>query len=87
MNIDWSTYNNISLNGIIHVRYNEYKTDFEINDILELIIDCNRKIIRLINQRTKNINEIYVDICKCPFPWQINLGLYFKDDRIRILST
>lgn len=63
-----------------------YKSDMEMNDKLELFIDCDRHLIRLTNERTHSSYELQIDIEKCPFPWQLLLGLCCSaGDRIRIL--
>ena len=65
---------------------NNYKSDMEKNDILELCIDCDEQILRLTNERTDRSHELNIDIGKCPFPWQLLLGLCCSaGDRIRIL--
>ncbi|CAF1901338.1 unnamed protein product [Rotaria magnacalcarata] len=64
----------------------QYQSDMEMNDIIELFIDCNHQIIRLKNERTHSSHELNIDINKCPFPWQLLLGLCCSaGDRIRIL--
>ncbi|CAF1314502.1 unnamed protein product [Rotaria sordida] len=56
------------------------------NDIVNLTIDCDHRLIRLINERTNRTLELLVDIDKCPFPWQLHLNLNLAPTRIRILS-
>jgi hypothetical protein len=77
----------ICLNGIYQNKNkNQYKSDMEMNDKLELFIDCDRQLIRLTNERTHSSHELNIDIEKCPFPWQLLLGLCCSaGDRIRIL--
>jgi len=79
----------ICLNGIYqNTNKNGYKSDMEINDKLELFIDCDHQLIRLTNERTQTSHELNIDIKKCPFPWQILLGLCCSaGDRIRILPS
>ena len=77
----------MSLNGVYQTtnKYG-YKSDMEVNDTLELFIDCDHQRIRLTNERTHNSHELNIDITKCPFPWQLILGLCCSaGDRIRIL--
>jgi hypothetical protein len=77
----------VCLNGLYQNRnINGYKSDMETNDTLELFIDCDRQIIRLINERTHSTHELGIDINKCPCPWQIIIGLCCSaGDRIRML--
>ncbi|UJR14241.1 hypothetical protein I4U23_001231 [Adineta vaga] len=57
------------------------QTVFEI----ELQLDCNNRTITYINQRTQNRRELYIDITKCPFPWQVHFYLYEIGDCVRLL--
>jgi hypothetical protein len=79
--------NGVCLNGIYqNTNQNIYKSDMEMNDTLELFIDCDQQLIRLTNERTHSSHEININIDKCPFPWQLLLGLCCSaGDRIRIL--
>jgi hypothetical protein len=83
----WASLNQVYLNGRNNIGYKGYKSDMEINDIMRLIIDCDRQKISLTNERTQTKWEMNVDLAKCPFPWQIHFNLHYADDRIRILST
>lgn len=66
--------------------YNGYKSDFEINDTIELCINCDQRKIRLTNVRTQRTCILDVNIAKCPFPWKLSVGLYSSpNDRIHIL--
>jgi hypothetical protein len=57
------------------------QTTFEI----ELQLDCDKRKISYVNQRTKNKREMNVDITKCPFPWQIQFYLFEIGDCVRLL--
>jgi hypothetical protein len=83
----WITNNHVSLNGFLQGGYNNYKSDMVQNDTLELFLDCDRRMIRLTNERTSNKHEIPVNITGCPFPWQLSIGLYYQNDRVRCLSA
>lgn len=56
------------------------------NDVIKLVIDCDQRSIQLTNERTNRTIELFVDINKCPFPWQLHLNLNLPPTRIRILS-
>jgi hypothetical protein len=79
----------ICLNGIYqNTNTNGYKSDIEMNDKVELFIDCDHQLIRLTNERTSSSHELKIDLDKCPFPWQLLLGLCCSaGDRIRILPS
>jgi hypothetical protein len=57
------------------------------NDTIQLILDCDKRLIRLINERTNQTLELPVDLQKCPFPWQLHLNLNLIPTRIRIISS
>ncbi len=83
----WVGPNQVYLNGVYNCGYGGYRSDAQKNDILELLIDCDEHKIRLTNERTNSSYELDVDLIKCPFPWQLNLILYFAGDRIRLLPS
>ncbi|CAF3008159.1 unnamed protein product [Rotaria sp. Silwood2] len=66
----WSTNNIVYLHGVTYSNFNNYQSDIEKNDAFQLVLDCDRKLIRLINERTLQTHELSIDITKCPFPWQ-----------------
>lgn len=79
--------NGICQNGIYqNTSKHSYTSDMDTNDKMELFIDCDRKVLRLTNERSWNSYELPIPIDQCPFPWQILLGLCCSaGDRIRIL--
>lgn len=81
----WAGHHQVWLNGNHHHQYDGYKSDMNINNIIELIIDCDRQKICLTNQSTLITYEIEVSLLKCPFPWILYLGLYGANDQIRLL--
>ncbi|CAF1531230.1 unnamed protein product [Rotaria sp. Silwood1] len=82
----WAGGNAVLLNGAVQSNYNGYTSDMEMNDIFELIVDCDEKKLRLINERTRSTYELNVDVTKCSFPWQLNIGLYYSNDRVRMID-
>jgi hypothetical protein len=83
----WAGPNQVYINGKYNSSYNKYPSDVQKNDILELFIDCDQRKIGLRNERTDSSYELDVDLDKCPFPWQLNVIIYFAGDRIRFLPT
>ncbi len=83
----WAGLNQVYRNGACSNGFNDYKSDMEKNDIMELLVDCDRRIIRLTNERTQSVYELHIEISNCPFPWQLNFNLPGGNDRIRILQT
>jgi hypothetical protein len=83
----WVGPNQVYLNGVYNCGYGGYRSDAQKNDILELLIDCDEHKIRLTNERTNSSYELDIDLIKCPFPWQLNVILYFAGDRIRLLPS
>jgi hypothetical protein len=83
----FSGANNVWLDGACFTGLDDYKSDFEKNDIIELLINCDQRTIRLTNERTRSSHILDVDIANCPFPWKLNVGLFHcPGERIRILS-
>ena len=60
--------------------------DIAQNDTINLLIDCDHRLIRLTNERTHRTLELLVDLDQCPFPWQMHLNLNLSPTHIRILS-
>ncbi|CAF1139266.1 unnamed protein product [Rotaria sordida] len=74
----FSGEDNVWYDGSAKQRFNGYTSDFEINDIIELLINCDQRTISLINERTHKTHVLDVDITNCPFPWKMTVGLYFS---------
>ncbi|CAF0746308.1 unnamed protein product [Adineta ricciae] len=83
----WGASNQVYLDGRNHQGYNGYITDIQTNDEIELAVDCDTRTIILTNERTHSTYRLAVDLQRCPFPWQLSIGLYYSLDRIRILHT
>jgi hypothetical protein len=83
----WITDGCLLLNGSIRTEFSECKINVIQNDILELFLDCDQRKISLTNERTNKKHELDVSVTQCPFPWQIHIGLYYQNDRIRCLPT
>jgi hypothetical protein len=83
----WGGVNEIFIDGICQIGFNDHKCDIEKNDIVELFIDCDQRIIRLTNERTHSVYMLPVDTSKCRLPWQINVNLYYPNDCVRILQS
>lgn len=83
----WGGHDMVILNCAVNSGLNGYLCDFELNDIVELILDCDHRMIYLKNQRTKWTNKMEINLEKCPFPWHFHLNLYYPKDQVCILST
>jgi polyhydroxyalkanoate synthesis regulator phasin len=81
----WAGPDQLYVNGIYASGFEKYRSDIQKNDILELLIDCDKRKINLMNERTHSSHELDINLSKCPFPWQLNLTMYFAGDRIRLL--
>jgi hypothetical protein len=82
----WSSDDSIHSANVRMTVDNNYRdmngqTTFEI----ELQLDCDNQKISYVNQGTKKRREMYVDITKCPFPWQIRFCLYEVGDYVQLL--
>ncbi|CAF3407372.1 unnamed protein product [Rotaria socialis] len=81
----WAGHHQVWLNGAHHHQYLGYSCEFDVNHIVELFMDCDKKIIRLTNETTSLTHEIDVPPIKCPLPWTLYLGLYGSGDQVRLL--
>jgi polyhydroxyalkanoate synthesis regulator phasin len=83
----WAGINRVFLNGDLTSGFNDYKSDVEENDIMELLVDCDQRMISLTNERTHSTFELNIDLNNCPFPWQLNFNLYWANDHVRLLPA
>ena len=81
----WAGDDQVYINGVQMLGFNGYKPDIEKSDIVEFLVDCDQRSIRLTNERTHSIHTLAVDTEKSPFPWQLNFNLYYLNDCVRIL--
>ncbi|CAF1215508.1 unnamed protein product [Adineta steineri] len=83
----WGGQDSTILNLAMHAGLNGYSCDFELNDTIELILDCDHQQIRLTNLRTKRTHMMNINLLKCPFPWHFLLNIFYPNDQVRILYT
>ncbi|CAF4012497.1 unnamed protein product [Adineta steineri] len=79
-------YNGSNYNYAAGQRINGQGTTAQKNDTIQLVINCDKKLIRFINEQKNEVLELNVDTDKCPFPWQLHLNLNLPTTRIRIIS-
>jgi hypothetical protein len=83
----WAGIDRVFLNGAFNPGFNDYTSDIEKNDIVELLVDCDKRLISLTNERTHSTFELNINLNNCPFPWQLNFNLYWANDRVRLLPA
>jgi len=83
----WGGQDSVILNCAMYAGFNGYYCDFQLHDIIELLLDCDHAIISIKNQRTNSTYKIDIDLHKCPFPWHFHLNLFYPNDQVRILSV
>lgn len=78
----WGSGNSV-LNGV----YRDFSAinDLQTEDVINLTLDCDNKIIRLKNDRTNIPVQLSIDMTQCPFPWRIAISLSQPGDILRIL--
>ena len=81
----WAGHHQVWLNGVHYHQYDGYQMEFETENVIELIIDCQEYRMRLTNETTSMTHQIDVLPSKCPFPWVVYLGLYGSNDCVRLL--
>lgn len=66
----WTGNNIVYRAGSPHSNFGGFKSNIQTEDIITLVINCDRAVITLINERTRQKYDLDVDTKKCPFPWQ-----------------
>jgi len=68
-------------------KYGYVSNKIKTNDVLNLILDCDKKEIKLVHEREKMTCTLSVDDNLAPFPWQWLVVLRNPGDSVRILSN
>lgn len=82
----WSTNSQVYHNGVCQGIIRNQKTEVEINDIIEFLIDCDTRKIRFKNEQKQLTYELDIDLNMCPFPWQMGLDVYHANTSLRLLQ-
>ncbi|CAF1222741.1 unnamed protein product [Didymodactylos carnosus] len=83
----WAGRNSVYCNGVKYIGLDGYTSDMEKGDTVVLLVDCNDRTIHFINKRTNSRHQLRIDVNTCPFPWRVNLCLYYASDCVRILPS
>jgi hypothetical protein len=62
------------------ISYNYDGRNIRQNDILTIIIDCNKKLIEIKNERTLDKHCIYINSNNCPLPWLFAVNFNYKNN-------
>jgi hypothetical protein len=81
----WTSNNKIWSYGQEKKNESNDAIELQKNDIISLILDCDKRTITMINERTNKKHELVVNVTHCPFPWQLHINLYEVNSRLRIL--
>lgn len=81
----WGGHHQVWLNGAHYHQYENFIGEFNVDHVVELLIDCDQNKIRLNNETMAIKHEISVSPIKCPFPWMLYIGLYGSGDQVRLL--
>ncbi|CAF2176172.1 unnamed protein product [Rotaria magnacalcarata] len=87
MNNKHNRFRNMSLTNLYqNERFNSIhlNNNWQQNDILELFIDCDQKMIYLNNERTQQEEKLPIDSKKCALPWQFFVTMFYANSRVRI---
>ena len=68
-------------------KYQYKSNDIHENDELQMIIDCDKKQIRLFHERLKKTNQLSVSTSLAPLPWQFLIALFHPNDAVRIRTN
>ncbi|CAF2119731.1 unnamed protein product [Rotaria magnacalcarata] len=78
--------NTVYKSGQALINNNDYVSDYQTNDIVELELDCYRRHIHMRNHRSNKQYELQIELEKCPFPWMFHFGFSMSGDRLRIVD-
>ena len=81
----WSSNQFIHVNGSIIPTVLTEPIEMQKDDIISLILDCDRSWIMMINERSKIAHELSVNHDVCALPWQLHIVLNEPNSRIKIL--
>lgn len=70
----WSNKSEVYRAGVLD-KTTHYTNDIHPNDTFQMTIMCEKTAIRLINERTQQLNQLDVDLDRCPFPWKPHVRL------------
>ncbi|CAF0746361.1 unnamed protein product [Adineta ricciae] len=74
----WGSKDRVYFGDQSQENYDNYRTDFQSDDICVLTIDPDQDKISMKNQRTNAVHELRVNREKCALPWQVCVRLYNK---------
>lgn len=84
--VGWSGNNTVWKHGALHdVKTISRNDEFQMDDTLQLILDCDREQVELYNERTDKRDIQHVDLTQTPFPWHFLIGLRSDGDRVAIV--
>ena len=83
----WSSNNYLWTKGTGQA--NTFAPSFQLkkSDLVSVTFDCDTRKMSVTNLRTKGKYEVDVDIGCCPFPWQLHVIIYERNNRVRILPS
>ncbi|CAF3641685.1 unnamed protein product [Rotaria socialis] len=88
--VGWFGYNQVYTNGTCISNCQKtgyYSGKIQVNDVLQLILDCTSKQIRLRHERLNTVCTLMVNENLSPFPWQVLIILGGPGDTVRILPN
>ncbi|CAM4830235.1 unnamed protein product [Rotaria magnacalcarata] len=88
--VGWSGYNQVYKNGTCISdcqKTGYYSGKIQANDVLQVILDCTSKQIRLFHERLNTSCTLSVNENLSPFPWQFLIILGSAGDSVRILPN
>lgn len=83
----WSSNNLTWLRGQHHPNRFDSTIEMKQNDTIRLILDCAKREILMINERTAAEHKLTINLEFCPLPWQFHLVLLEPNSCVRILSS
>ncbi|CAF0847806.1 unnamed protein product [Adineta steineri] len=83
----WANDDTCYHGGVGSSKYITTKNDFHGKNfsIIELLLDCDNRMIQYYNEQTKNTRKLNINLEICPFPWQIFFYFHSTGDCVQLL--
>ncbi|UJR37259.1 hypothetical protein I4U23_029968 [Adineta vaga] len=81
----WTGYNSVYMGGKPIPVLNGYLSNMQVNDFVELTIDCDRETLYFWHSRQTYKNKLPIDKRTCPFPWQFLISCHNANVSVRLL--
>ena len=71
----WDVDNNFRVRDLRSLVGDQDGRSAELGDSFIMEVNCDHRIVSLINERTEQVQQIPIDVSQCPLPWQLSIGV------------